>query len=328
MRTRRFGRIGFEVSELALGTWGLSGEAYGPVYEPELERMIELGVELGITVFETSDAYGRGAMEKLLGDTLDPTKTQVITKLGTFRPGASPHGSSLRAASGETPEKADKRFDAPALSDALARSRDRLKREVIDVVLLHNPSVAALAQDGVALLREEQHAGRIAAWGVSAGSVEVARAAIDQSADALEMAYNLFTARALHELADRIAQTDTAVIARSVLAHGLLAGHWTGNKTFFEPDHRRERWTAEGLRYRISQLQAVKKLVAGEVLTMRGAALRFVLSNRLVTTAVLGVRSQTQLRQLVREAGDGPDYLPPEALEKLPDWLHEAGIEL
>jgi aryl-alcohol dehydrogenase-like predicted oxidoreductase len=317
MRTRRFGRIGFEISELALGTWGLSGEAYGPVYESELERLIELALELGITAFDTADAYGRGAMEKLLGDTLDAKKTQVITKLGT-----------VRGPAGETPEKAEKRFDAPALRDALARSRDRLKREVVDVVLLHNPPAAALGQDGVAFLREEQHAGRIVAWGVSAGSVEVATAAIDQSADALEMAYNVFTASALHDLADRIAQTDTAVIARSVLAHGLLAGHWTSNKVFFEPDHRRERWTPEGLRYRISQLQAVKRLVAGEVLTMRAAALRFVLSNRLVSTAVLGVRSQTQLRQLVREAGEGPEYLPEEALQKLPDWLNEAGIEL
>jgi aryl-alcohol dehydrogenase-like predicted oxidoreductase len=177
-------------------------------------------------------------------------------------------------------------------------------------------------------LREERHAGRITGWGVSAGSAEVARAALDESADAIELAYNLFAAKALHELTDRIAQTDTAVLARSVLAHGLLAGHWAPNKVFHDHDHRQQRWTAEGLRYRISQLAAVRGMVVDEVVTMRAAALRFVLSNQLVSSAVLGVRSQTQLRQLVREAGEGPEYLPAEVLAKLPEMLREAGIEL
>lgn len=312
MRTRRFGRLGFVASELSLGTWGLSGEAYGAVYETELERIVELAQELGVTLFETADVYGGGAMEKLLGDTLDLRTTQVVTKLGTVR---------------EAPAR--KCFDAAYLKDALARSHDRLKRETIDVVLLHNPGAQVLREgDAIPFLREEQHAGRIVGWGVSAGSPEVARAALDQSADVLELAYNLFTAKALHELADRIAQTDTAVLARSVLAHGLLVGHWSPNKTFFPHDHRSARWTPDALKYRISQLQAVRQMVGGEVLTMRGAALRFVLSNQVVSSAVLGVRSQTQLRQLVREVGEGPGYLPDDVLSALPEWLQKAGVEL
>jgi aryl-alcohol dehydrogenase-like predicted oxidoreductase len=312
MRMRRFGRLGFEASELSLGTWGLSGDAYGPVYEAELERIVELAVELGVTLFETSDVYGGGAMEKLLGDVLDYRTTQVVTKLGTCRD--------------ESPRK---RFDAAYLKDALERSRDRLKRETIDVVLLHNPPVSALREgDAVEFLRAEKHAGRIAAWGVSVGDGAVAAAAIEQSADVLELAYNLFAARTLHELTDRLAQTDTAVMARSVLAHGLLVGHWSANKTFFEHDHRSRRWTAESLRYRIGQLQAVRQMVGGEILTMRAAALRFVLANQVVSTAVLGVRSQTQLRQLVREVGEGPEYLPDSVLAALPELLRRAGIEL
>lgn len=317
MRTRRFGRLGFAVSELSLGTWGLSGDAYGPVYEAELERLIELGQELGVTLYETSDAYGNGAMEKLLGDTLDLRNTQVVTKLGTLR-GEQGRGDAAR-----------KCFDAAYLKDALARSHDRLKRETIDVVLLHNPDVATLREgEAVQFLRDEQHAGRIVGWGVSAGSAAVAHAAIDQSCDVLQLAYNLFNAKTLHGLTDRVAQTDTAVLARSVLSHGLLVGHWSPAKTFFEHDHRSKRWTPEGLRYRISQLQAVRQMVGGEILTMRGAAVRFVLSNQLVSSAVLGVRSQTQLRQLVREAGEGPEYLPDDVLSALPEWLLRAGVEL
>ncbi|MSP23969.1 MAG: aldo/keto reductase [Myxococcales bacterium] len=313
MRTRRFGRVGFQVSELALGTWGLSGDAYGPAYEDDVGRIVELGVELGITLFDTADVYGDGAMERLLGEKLDAKTTQVVTKLGTLRDESPPA----------------KRFDAETIRVRLEASRERLRREIIDVVLLHCPTAAALrASDGVDFLREEAKSGRIGAWGVSCGTSEVVHAALDRSADVVMIAYNVFHAGDLHRLTDRLASTDTAVLARSVLSHGLLAGHWGPNKQFIEGDQRMGRWTAEGLRYRVAQLQAVRRLVAGEVITLRAAALRFVLSNNLVTSAVLGVRSTTQLRQLVREAGEGPEYFDEETLLRLPEVLANAEIEL
>src|SRR5262249_46888641 len=40
VRTRPLGKTGIDVSELALGTWGLSGDAYGPVVEQEVVRTI------------------------------------------------------------------------------------------------------------------------------------------------------------------------------------------------------------------------------------------------------------------------------------------------
>ncbi len=43
-----------------------------------------------------------------------------------------------------------KRFDAEYLREALERSRERLKRDSVDVVLLHNPSTASI-ENGVAL---------------------------------------------------------------------------------------------------------------------------------------------------------------------------------
>ena len=91
-----------------------------------------------------------------------------------------------------------------------------------------------------------------------------------------------------------------------MLAHGLLAGQWSGDREFYPGDHRADRWTPAELGLRIGQLDALRPLVSGPVLSLRAAALRFVLANQLVTSAVLGPRSVAQLEQLVREAGDGP----------------------
>src|SRR6187549_3319294 len=86
MRQRPLGKTQLTVSELALGTWGLSGDGYGPVAEPEQDKVIERSLALGITLFETADTYGRGAMEKKLGERLpDDGSVRIVTKIGTDR---------------------------------------------------------------------------------------------------------------------------------------------------------------------------------------------------------------------------------------------------
>jgi aryl-alcohol dehydrogenase-like predicted oxidoreductase len=345
MRKRPFGRAGFDVSELALGTWGLSGEAYGPVYHKEVDKVIDRAVEAGITLFETADVYGRGEMEKKLGERLkDAEGTRIVTKIGTVRP-PEPEPQPVGPEDEPPPEppeagiQARKSFDPESLRVAFERSRERIGRDKLDVVLLHNPSAKTIhAGEATDFLKERVAAGELEAWGVSVGDWESASAAIQRGADVVQMAYNLLHPRDLHRITDELASTDTALLARSVLAHGLLAGVWSRTKKFFENDHRSKRWTAETLAYRMDQLDAVKSLVGGDVVTLRAAALRFVLSNGLVTSAVLGPRSVTQLNQLLRESGSesvdaeslepAPAYLDDDALVELPMRLEAVGIEV
>ncbi|MBI4955179.1 MAG: aldo/keto reductase [Myxococcales bacterium] len=317
MRTRPFGRLGHEVSELALGTWGLSGDGYGPVAEAEVDRVLDRALELGITLFETADVYGRGAMEKKLGARLAGASVRIVTKIGT-----------LRAEASDGPEPAaDKRFDPASLGRAFEASRERLGRDKLDVVLLHNPSEQVLRdRDAAYFLQQLVTEGKLEAWGVSAGSHDVAHRAIALGADVVELAYNPFASRDLHRLSDELAVAPTALLARSVLAHGLLTGHWGPERVFEEGDHRALRWKPNELRHRLRQLDALRPLVGGEVLSLRAAALRFALANALVTSVVLGPRRVRQLDELVREAGPGPRYLPDTALADLSTRLKRYGI--
>jgi aryl-alcohol dehydrogenase-like predicted oxidoreductase len=311
MRSRPLGKTGLVVSELALGTWGLSGEPYGPVEPKDAETVVSRALEMGFSLFDTSDAYGAGKMEALLGKVLRNKNVTVVTKGGTDR--------------ATTPAR--KRFDGAYLRDAVGRSLKRLQRDSIDLYLLQNPSPDALiggeATDTMAALKAE---GLVKHWGVSAGDPEVARAAIQVEAEVLELAYNLFQAIDLHRLAGDIMVAGTGVLARSTLAYGLLAGMWTKDREFPEGDHRTQRWSKLELERRVGQLDAVRYLVRGDVLTMRGAAVRFVLANHLVTSAVLGPRTVLQLEQLVRETGSGPTYLPDEQLSSLSVALKRVGI--
>jgi aryl-alcohol dehydrogenase-like predicted oxidoreductase len=175
-------------------------------------------------------------------------------------------------------------------------------------------------------MKELKLAGAIASWGVSAGDSYVARTALAHGAEVVELPYNIFFSRELHDLAGDLTKAGAGVLARSVLSYGLLAGQLAPSHTFPEDDHRSSRWTRPEFETRIRQLDAVRPLVTGNVLTMRAAAVRFVLSNEVVSSAVLGPKSVAQLEQLVREAGTEPPYLTTEALTQLATDLSRAGV--
>jgi aryl-alcohol dehydrogenase-like predicted oxidoreductase len=312
VRKRPLGKTSLDVSELGLGTWGLSGDGYGPVVAAEVDRVLDRAVDAGINVFDTADVYGRGAMEKKLGERLPKDKTFVVTKIGTDLE-SSP---------------AQKRFDMSYLRVAFERSRDRLGRDPLDIVLLHNPTVHGIrATDGVLFVKELKERGKVRAWGVSCGSTEVARAAIEAGAEVVELAYNVFIASDLHELSSDITHHKVGVLARSVLAHGLLTGHWSPEREFYPGDHRADRWNTRELGIRIGQLAALRPFLNEDLPTLRAVALRFVLSNQLVSSAILGPRSVAQLDQLEREAGE-PPYLKDTEMVELAARLKGAGVKV
>ena len=309
MRLRALGKALPLVSELSLGTWGLSGDAYGPVAEPEQDKVIDRALALGITLFETADVYGGGAMETKLGQRL-PKTVLVATKLGTDRLASPPQ----------------KRFTEAYLREAFEKSRERLARDVVDVVLLHNPVAKTVeAGEATGVMKDLKQQGRIGAWGVSAGSLQVARAALAAGAEVLSLTYHVFSAKDLAALHDELTAKGVGVLAHSVLSHGLLAGFWSLHKEFAPSDHRNERWTPDELRRRVQQLGVVRPLVGGKVGSMRAAAMLFALACPDVCSVVLGPRSTLQLDQLVREGNDEPPYLTPDQLSGLSARLEQAG---
>lgn len=312
MNRRTLGNTGLTVAELALGTWGLSGDGYGPVSEAEQERVIERALALGIDLFDTAASYGHGAMERRLGRLLPRTGVHVVTKLGTDRDAVPPR----------------KRFDPTFLRSAFEASRERLAREVLDVVLLHGPSLAAIERgEATGALEELRAAGALRAWGVTVTSIAVAKAAIGHGAQVLAIPFNAFHSSDLRALGPLLEERNVGVLAHSVLAYGLLCGLWPRDKVFPEGDHRADRWTPDELRQRLRQLDALRPVVRGEVTSLRAGALRYVLQSRLVGAAVLGPRSTLQLDQLVRDAGKGPPYLERDQSTALDARLREVKIE-
>ncbi len=321
MKRRVLGKTGLEVTELGLGTWGLSGEAYGNVAQEEAKRVIRRAAQMGITLFETSSSYGTssekqgGAMERALGEALAELTHDngivVVTKLGTDR----------------TTDPTSKNFSRDYLRQVGKKSREHLGNRVGLIALLHNPSRQTIQrEEATSALQELAEEGIVTSWGVSAGDQEVAEAALDAGAPILSVPYNIFHVEPLRALQDRIREAGVGLVAHSILAYGLLTGRWTRSKVFGAHDHRKDRWPDGGLAKRIQQLEAVRPLVSGDIQTMRAAAVRFALQNELVSCALLGPRNSTQLDQLVRDARCEGPYLTEAKLHSLENRLEQLGV--
>jgi aryl-alcohol dehydrogenase-like predicted oxidoreductase len=313
MRTRDLGKTVLRVSELALGTWGLSGEGYGKVEESEQDAVIDRALALGITLFDTADTYAGGAMETRLGKRLPKGgEVTVVTKVGTSSTG--------------TLSKKD--FSPGNLKLSTERSLERLGRDRIDVLLLHNPSPKTLSRgEAVGTMKEMVELGLAHTWGVSAGTPESATEAVRAGAPVIELVYNAFHTRQLSAIIDDVKEKKLGILARSILAYGLLCGGWPTNKEFSSEDHRAERWTQEELKRRIVQLNALRPSVYGNIQSLRTVAVRYVLANAHVSSAVLGPRKTAQLDQLVRDAGKDRRFFPEGGIESLENRVRGIGVQ-
>src|ERR1051326_343884 len=81
---RKLGATGLAVSEIGMGTWELGGREWGAVTEEDALRLLRYAFERGITLYDTSDQYGGGRVERLLGQAFAGVGDRVViaTKVG------------------------------------------------------------------------------------------------------------------------------------------------------------------------------------------------------------------------------------------------------
>jgi len=80
---RRLGRSALEVSAIGLGCMGLSG-VYGLADDAESTTLIQRAIDLGVNHLDSSDMYGWGHNEELIGKAIRGRRDRVVltTKFG------------------------------------------------------------------------------------------------------------------------------------------------------------------------------------------------------------------------------------------------------
>ena len=166
MHERNLGDTDLRLSEITLGTWGLSG-AYGPMVDSLVTNTVEAALEAGITTFDVAPLWGD--LEERLGTLLEESlvDTKVITRAGVVLE----NGEILQ------------RYDSDSLKADLERSIERLRRDTVDIWLLHDPPMETLEhEEGEDSIFERAakiaEAGGVTHWGVTTAVPEVAEKAL------------------------------------------------------------------------------------------------------------------------------------------------------
>jgi myo-inositol catabolism protein IolS len=287
MRYRTYGRTGLRVSTVSMGSNRLGDPGEDPAQWPPIVERALVG---GVTFFDTSGSYNQGRSEAVLGEVLSrhPEPTYVSTKVGVPI---------------ETNDFGRREFSAAGMLRDIDGQRERLRRDTIDVYLLHSPSVEQLRtqdwREGFDRLRGE---GKVRWVGISTHDHASGIEAINQGADALQVEYDLLDPRAEDELLPLAQERNVGVMVRTPLARGLLTGKFPPGQPI-PPEQQWRRPRGDQLQLRLARVEQLRFLERpGQ--TLAEAALRFVLAHPAVHCAVPGARTVEQLAANVA-AADG-----------------------
>lgn len=290
MKYRPFGKTGFNISEISLGTWQLGSRWGDPFDDNVAYQTLKSAHDLGINAFDTADVYQGSLSEKAIGTFINSVdqKPFVITKIGR-----------------KLPKQLSELYTKEALENYIHDSRKNLDQASLDMVLLHCPPTDVFYRDEVFQWMDEfKERKLIKHYGVSIEKVEEGLKALDYpGCEAIEVIFNMFRLKPLEELFDKAKEKGVGIIVRVPLASGLLTGKLSKASTFGPHDHRtfnREGQafdkgeTFSGVPYDIG-LQAVERLKERFGKDLPLVALRFILMFDQVSTVIPGASKKEHI---------------------------------
>jgi myo-inositol catabolism protein IolS len=293
MRYRTFGRTGLSVSTVSMGSNRLGDAGVDASAWPPL---VERALQLGVNFFDTSISYNQGRSEAILGEVTSrhPQPVVISTKVGFDIDFERPQTS---------PQRPVRDFSARAILRDIDGQLSRLRRDAIDMYMLHSPSVSVLENDDWATAIETlKQQGKIHWFGISTSDHASGIWSIEHGADLLQIEYDLLNPTAEDELLPLAQQHNVGIMVRTPLARGLLTGKFKVGEAI-PPEQHWRRPRGEQLQLRLERIEQLRFLER-DGQTLGQAALRFVLAHSGVHCAVPGARTIAQLESNV-PAADG-----------------------
>ena len=300
MRYRRFGRAGWEVSEVGYGMWGMGG--WSGSDDEESLRSLQRAVELGVNFFDTAWGYGEGHSEGLLGRLVRANPDRRLYTASKVPPKnfkwPSQRGFTL-----------DETFPPDHVERYVHSSLKNSGLERFDLMQFHVWEDSWVEDDRWAKKMDELRSqGLVGAVGISINRWEPwngVRAVRSGLIDAVQVIYNIFDQNPEDELFPACREMDVAVIARVPFDEGTLTGTLTKESTWPEGDWRNTYFVPENLVPSVERADALKPLVP-QGAGMPEMALRFILNDPTVSTIIPGMRKVAHVESNIAASDAGP----------------------
>ena len=299
MQTRPLGRTGLEATVVGFGALTIGG-AFGEVDDAVSTAALHAAIDMGMNFIDTSDAYGAGRSETVIGKFLkertDRDRLMICTKGGN---------NMVTGVRNFTPDY---------IRGCVEGSLVRLGVEAIDLYLLHNPSLDNLqAEDSFEVIESFVAQGKIKHWGVSVNTLEECEYTVASGKPAvMQMEYNILEQEPEAVFAKAHA-AGIGVIARVPLKRGMLSGRFNEQTTFEATDLRGRILSADKMPALVAKVQQIEATASSMSRPLAEIAMRFCVSNPHVAVTIPGIRTPDQARSNAAAC----EPLPAEVVEAL-----------
>lgn len=306
MEYRRLGRAGLKVSEICLGTMTFGNGAD----EAEAKRMVDAAFDAGVNFFDTANAYVGGVSETMLGKALKGRRADAIVASKVFNPmGGRPNDSGM-----------SRLHIMQAVEDSLRR----LQTDYLDLYYIHHVDHQTPLDEMLQAFDDLVRQGKVLYTGCSnyeawrlMKSLSISDARGWARFVAYQPQYSLVVRDIDEEIVPACASEGLGVVAWSPLASGYLAGKYTPGSLKVQGTRSAEGWGFQSRFFAPNHGEILQALfdVAKEIgKSPAQVALRWVMDQPFMTSAIVGARNAQQLGETLAAGGW---RLPAEALAKL-----------
>ena len=283
MLYRDFGRTGWKVSAIGLGTWNI-GNQWGAIDEATAWATVRAAYDHGMNLFDSAESYGNpnGLSEERLGRALAGIRhdVYVVSKIGNW---------GKRTGQGVAKTTVDMiRLCAHA-------SLHRLRSDHHDVLLCHEGNIEdpSIYLEGFQRLIEE---GRLRCYGISTNSLEALRRFNHAGGcKVVHVDFSLVNRQPEEEFLPYCQAQQIAVLVRGPLAKGLLSGRYDRQSRFDDEVRAGFNEGGEdraGFETRMAVVDRLREIV--EPGDMVARALQYVISHPVAPVAIPGAKSPQQ----------------------------------
>jgi aryl-alcohol dehydrogenase-like predicted oxidoreductase len=311
MEYRRMGRTGLKVSELCLGTmtFGYSSD------EAESKAMVDLCFDAGVNFFDTADGYTTGQSEIILGKALKGRRRDAVVATKFFNPmGPGPNDSGMSRVH---------------IMQAIEDSLKRLQMDYVDLYYMHHVDEQAMMEEMLAALDDLVHQGKVRyiacsnfqAWRL-ATALGISTSERIARFECYQPQYSMVVRDIEQELIPLCQYHGLGVTVWGPLAGGFLSGKYNPGERILAGTRSADKWVFPERFFAANADETLSVLltVADELnRSPAQVALRWILEQPAITSAIVGARTVDHLRDNLKASGW---KLPSEVLQRLNEVSH------